>query len=562
MKYYYPTTTLNFDSMLSAQMISPPCMYKPDTLWWNRHEAIVGERSDALVFYNKCPVWTINDINRDNYPMVLELEKSFAKVEAVECVVDKALKLKATCVFESITFSMLEMLQGKVRFLFRNKTEMERMLTRAITSVGECKIATAARIDCPDVFDIIPTAKSKVFELESVLGVIANAFRNRPINEVVTFGVSEVRAERVRGAELGYRAGRNAKFLRTGCYLDGYREPISYEDWKKKVLPEPFSALIDKLCSRPLVAWDPNRLAIAQFCKECWFDCFNGKKVDGKVVAEGTRIHESLQSLARHWLSPEEEYRISAVQNPYMQAFAAFLECGNNAGKYPRFAKEMLLKQPEYLLTLYGALVGYTSFSRILLDNKVYLPSQPNIDERKDARQIPRRGGAPYVQQESGSVSSKFGVPKREGQNQAKELLIGIEKTATIASTSKNNSIIQPSLFDSSDHTLECNPPLLVCDAGLSAAIEGEFTDFGHERIIQLLHEVRRFSDEYTNGYYGRFPDRYVRANPEIINHMMNCFASPGIAHLEFKWRAGEYDRFVSFLENRYQCKRRVCGEV
>lgn len=393
MKYYFPTTTLNFDSILSSQMISPSGVYKPGTLWWNRHKAIIGERPDVIVLYSRCPVWDINDPDCDNYPMVVELNKSFAKADKIECGVNQT--IKATCLFESFTFSMLELMQGKVRFLFRDKSERDRMLVRAMTGVEECKIVNALKIDCPEAFDLMPTKRNRIFKLDEAQEAVAVALEKRPLQEKLEYGENLIRAERVRGARLGYQAGRNAKFLRNGFYMDAYRDPVSYDDWKKKVIPEPFSALIDKLSARPLVIWDPNRVAIAQFCKECWDDCFRGKKVTGKTVREGTKIHASLQNLARHWLSPAEPYRISAESNPYLQAFAAFLECGDNAGKYPRFAKEGLLKQPEYLLCLYGALVGYTSFSRILLENKMYLPAPLKPEDKTPSASAPAEDMAP-----------------------------------------------------------------------------------------------------------------------------------------------------------------------
>ena len=281
MKFYYPTTTLNFDSILSSQMISPACLYKPDTLWWNRHEPIAGERSDSLILYSKCPIWDIEDPDRDNYPMVIEIDRPFSK--ACKTISIDGKSLRAVCIFESITFSMIEMKQGRIRFLFRSRTELERMFNRVLTGVGECKIANSVRIDCPNIFDIVPSARSKTFKLESVLGTVEEALKDCSINELLKYSDSDIKIERERGAELGYQVGRNAKFVRSGLYLDGYREPISYDVWRKKILPEPFAALIDKLCARPLLQWDPNRIGIAQFCKECWFDCFNGKKIDGMV---------------------------------------------------------------------------------------------------------------------------------------------------------------------------------------------------------------------------------------------------------------------------------------
>lgn len=82
MKYYLPTTTLNFDGILSSQMIAPAGMYRPDTLWWNRFELATGQRRDALALYSKIPTWTIDDPDRDNYPLVIEFDKTVLKAKS------------------------------------------------------------------------------------------------------------------------------------------------------------------------------------------------------------------------------------------------------------------------------------------------------------------------------------------------------------------------------------------------------------------------------------------------------------------------------------------------
>lgn len=409
MKYYFPTTTLNFDSILSSQLISPAGMYRPDTLWWNRFESVVGQRKDSIVLYNKIPTWIINDPDRDNYPLVVEIDKSFSKGQKQEYVLEKT--IKAVVVTVPISFTALELEQGKVRFLFRNAEEMERMLIKVSTSVAECKVVNSIRFDFPNAFSVLP--KGKMISLETAADKLAKALAERPEVETLEYPGELVREERERGAELGYQVGRYAKSLRTGSFVDAFRVPLSYAEWKEKILPEPFAAILDYLCSRPIQPWDPNRVAIVAFCRERWGDCFKGKKVAGKEVLEGTSLHASLQAIARHWASPEEAYRISGEKDPYMQAFAAFLECGTQAGRYPRFARENLLKNPEFLLSLYGALVGYTSFSRVLLDNKMYLPPpQPKVVEPSGE----------YARQSDGGVnqSDHAEVRRKDGETQKK----------------------------------------------------------------------------------------------------------------------------------------------
>lgn len=562
MKYYFPTTTLNFDSILSSQMISPSGKYKPDTLWWNRNESVLGEREDALAFYSKCPIWEIDDPSRDNYPMVVEIDKVFAKQEKYECALGKSLKV--TFLLNSLTFSLAELMQGKIRFLFRTKEEMDRMLTRAIAGVAECKIGNVLRMECPTAFSLIPSAKSKIFKLDSVVEDVLKA----RLDEItgVEYTSAEIAAERIRGAELGYQVGRYVKSLRTGFYMDAFRDPLVFGEWKQKILPAPYAALLDKMCSRPLLLWDPNRAAIVQFCKECWFDCFKGKQVDGKEVLEDSDIHASLQALARHWASPEESYRISSEKDPFMQSFAAFLECGTQASKYPRFMKEPLLRLPEYLLSLYGALVGYTSFSRILLDNKVYLPSPEKRQETVGNQKVVRRDVPVSLVSRESSRTPKMEDAIKEPQSivdVVKERVVGAQTSKRKGKKKKKGaeSAGQMGLFD--EMAIPSNvadEKLLVYDAGLSGAIMKEFAYLGADDVRQLCLIVQKFAKGYgDDGFYGSHPDRYKKENPDLIDHLVKCFSAPRTPELNFIWPngGGDEERFVTFLEQRYGCRRK-----
>lgn len=566
MKYYFPTTTLNFDSILSSQLISPAGMYRPDTLWWNRFESVVGQRKDSIVLYNKIPTWTINDPDRDNYPLVVEIDKSFSKVQKQEYVLEKT--IKAVVVTVPISFTALELEQGKVRFLFRNAEEMERMLIKASTSVAECKVVNSIRFDFPNAFSILP--KGKMISLETAADKLAKALAETPEVETLEYPGELVREERERGAELGYQVGRYAKSLRAGSFVDAFRVPLSYAEWKEKILPEPFAAILDYLCARPIQPWDPNRVAIVAFCRERWGDCFKGKKVAGKEVLEGTSLHASLQAIARHWASPEEAYRISGEKDPYMQAFAAFLECGTQAGRYPRFARENLLKNPEFLLSLYGALVGYTSFSRVLLDNKMYLPLPPQPKVVEPSGEYARQSDGGVNQRDHAEVRRKD-CETQKVKSQAAEIpqsgsggLLGnmVEGIVNriLPKTKKTGG--QMTLFDYADNAptevLVKDKDLLVCDENLCADVAKEFAIMGGQRMQKLTCAIQDFCSAYTNGYYGQNPRKYRQTNPDLIEHLMRCFKSVKTPAVHFEWLNGdEENKFVMFLENRYECRRK-----
>lgn len=425
MKYYFPTTTLNFDSIVSSQLISPAGMYRSDTLWWNRFETVLGQRKDAIVLYNRIPTWRINDPDRDNYPLVVEMDK---KVFSKNCreEFDLGKSLKAVVVSKPITFSAWELEQGKVRFIFQNEDEKERMITKVSTGTAECKVVRAMQTDISTAFTVVPV-KTKTVPLEDASEKLACFLKVTSDTETLEYPTDLIETEREHGAELGYRIGRYANSLRSGAFTDAFRLHLTYEEWKEKVLPEPFAAILENLCRRPILAWNPNRRAIVDFCATIWKACFDGRKVSGKKILKGSPLHESLQKIARHWNNPEKVYQISSEQNPYLQTFAAFLECGDKADKYRQIIREEAgLQKIEYLLALYGALVGYTLFSRVLLDNKIYLPS-PEVatsvgkrDESEDkSTTYPKKGGEPHAL--SAAPSSTGMRPSAQNQRKAEK---------------------------------------------------------------------------------------------------------------------------------------------
>lgn len=530
MKYFFPTTTLNFDGILSSQLISPAGMYRADTLWWNRFETILGQRKDSIVLYNQLPLWEIDDSERDNYPLVVELDRAvLPKVGIREFVLEKT--LKAVLLTSSLEFSALDFERMSVRFLFRSKAEKDRMLIKVSTSVAECKVVNMMRIDLADVFVVMPK-KKKTVSLQNLTQKFTERLEGISDVDFLEYPKSLVEEERMHGAELGYRVGRYVKSLRSGTFVDTFRWPLSFIDWKNEVLPEPFAVFLNYLCLRALQPWDPNRSAMVAFCRDRWADCFKGKRDSGKIIVEGSDLHASLQNIARHWASPEVPYRISREENPYMQAFAAFLECGTQAGKYPRFVREPVFRSPEYLLALYGALVGYTSFSRILLDNKMYLSQQPKKITKETLESKGVRGKG---RQKGGIIASS--EPKREVDNQL-------------------------SLFNQSEcEHYDQGKGLLVYDKGLCAEIKKQFSDFDETRIQNLTKAVTTFCDKYTTpeGYYGKHPEKYKKENSDLIGHLLCCFGSERTPEIKFEWASEkEKARFVDFLGKRYGCKRQT----
>lgn len=547
MKYYFPTSTLNFDCILSSQKVFPPAMYKSGTLWWNQFERTIGDVGNAIVLYPRCPIWTIDDPERDNYPMVVEVDQVFKKSDFVDVGGMRVLLLH-----RPLEISQLDLAQGKVRFLFRNETERNRTINKAFIGVSECKVSVAMEVDHAAACDLIPTARAKTCDLVAVGTALHEKLAEFPGGgEVCDYTGDDYRGERERGAELGYQIGRFVKALRTGSFLDSFLIPMSFSDWRTRVLPKPFSLILEKFFLRGAEPWDPNRAALVDLCRDIWFDCFNGKKLDGREIKAGTSIHASLQLIAQHWASPEIGYRVGSEKNVYMQAFAAFLECGTTASKYYRYACDSNVKCPEYIFALYGAVVGYTFFSRALLDVRHY--SENRFSPCSQSLQLPVEIRSECVQKDVGCRETG-----REGCCicQDETTKSSRPKTTVGSAGSGRKSDFQPDLFDVANTNQKGMSRILVDDPSLMDAVRSEFSHMSSDRLDSLIRVLGLFSGKYSReGYYGMHPDGYPRSNPALIQHLLNCMDSvhANLRDLHFSWDTPEEKhRFEAFLGKRY----------
>ena len=358
----------------------------------------------------------------------------------------------------------------------------------------------------------------------------------------------------MRGAELGYQVGRFVKALRFGCLMDTFRIPLSFDEWRTRILPEPFSLILDKFCSRGELTWDPNRAAMVALCKDVWYECFNGKRIDGDVIKSGTPIHASLQQLAQHWATPEVTYKIGTEKNIYMQSYAAFLECGTSASKYHRLANDPTLKCPEFLFALYGAVVGYTFFSRSLLDIRAYseFRSTPFVREVQPATGV--------------HSSTAFGDAEnriRTNLNRGSSPFDGDANANQQKQLSQQRSVVhvgnvQMDLFEPTNVNplVMADKLVLVDDLMLADAVRIEFSYMTSERLEALIRVIKGFAKKYSVGeYYGNRPEKYRRTNPDLIQHLLSCMSSQNemVRDLNFAWESpDEKLRFELFLKTRY----------
>ena len=527
MKYYFPTSTLNFSSIISSQRILPARYYAEGALWWNRYEKTAAEKDAVIILYNRFPEWEINDPDRDNYPLVIAFEGCpVAKKSRVDLTCDAGGK-KLTAIFtsEPVSVSEKDILAGKVEFIFRTEEEKHRILVKAESGVDECKVLTQWMVMRPDAFSIASKIKNRIcLPVDAALDPrfdesVAKALERKIVVDNL------IRDERLKGAELGYELGGYVRSLRSDGFRCASRERIRLEDWRKEVLPTCFNSILENFIDRSAIAWDPNRSAVLNLVEDVIDDFAKDKSCDQQVKKD-------LLILRNHWGSAEQRFKISEIENAYLQAFAAFLECGVVPGKYPRYLKSERLRSPEYMLALYGAIVGYTSFSRTLLTNESYLP-QPHALENRTVSVSPvvgtsdsmlrgdKMAGAVF-RRNDGDSTSDVSVGKRSKATTKEKQGESFAEVSTISDLPLWNQTVPEMVAD-------CQHRLLIKDSELLEILLPFFDNAETGSSSEWLREeVAKFQQEYADGWYAQNPERYPCDNLSTARHFVNLLAMNG----------------------------------
>jgi len=127
-KLYIPTTTLNFNNILSTESISPKSFYENRNFGYKRFEIVEPSRLEhSLIAYTKVPYFEINDDELDNYPLIIEIPKDMIKD------LNLINKINGIEVFQISQTIYLH--PNKVKFLFLNEEHKKTTLIKAEPSI-------------------------------------------------------------------------------------------------------------------------------------------------------------------------------------------------------------------------------------------------------------------------------------------------------------------------------------------------------------------------------------------------------------------------------------------
>ena len=124
-KLYIPTSTLNFNNIMSSESISPVAFYTNRRFGYKRFEKVEPNRLDnLLLLYDKYPIFEINDKELENYPLVIEIDTRFISEECVQENKD---------VF--FTTKTIYLNPFSTRIIFRTEAERTASLSKAEPSI-------------------------------------------------------------------------------------------------------------------------------------------------------------------------------------------------------------------------------------------------------------------------------------------------------------------------------------------------------------------------------------------------------------------------------------------
>lgn len=124
-KLYLPTSTLNFNSIMSSESISPASFYSKRGFGYKRFEKVNPNNLDnRIILYPKYPAFDIDDKELENYPMVIEVETKTLKGDIIK-EIDGLFYTNETIYLNPFS----------TKIIFRNNSEKATTISKADPSI-------------------------------------------------------------------------------------------------------------------------------------------------------------------------------------------------------------------------------------------------------------------------------------------------------------------------------------------------------------------------------------------------------------------------------------------
>lgn len=124
-KLYIPTSTLNFNNIMSSESISPASFYELRGFGYSRFKKVDPNPLDnRIILYEEFPSFEIDDKVLENYPLVVEIDTKFIQEDVIK---------KYNEIYYSEETIYLNPFTTK--FIFRNNQERLSTISKAEPSI-------------------------------------------------------------------------------------------------------------------------------------------------------------------------------------------------------------------------------------------------------------------------------------------------------------------------------------------------------------------------------------------------------------------------------------------
>ncbi len=125
-KLYIPTTTLNFNSIMSSESISPAKFYSERKFGYSRFYKVAPNNFDySITLYEKCPQFDITDKELENYPIVIQIDTKSIRDGLITKIAENTFISNQTIYINPISS----------RVIFRKQQELITTLAKAEPSI-------------------------------------------------------------------------------------------------------------------------------------------------------------------------------------------------------------------------------------------------------------------------------------------------------------------------------------------------------------------------------------------------------------------------------------------
>jgi hypothetical protein len=121
-----PTSTLNFNNIMSSESISPAQFYQDRGFGYKRFTKVEPNNLDYLILlYDKYPIFDIDDKKLDNFPMIIEIDKKLVNEDVIQKCLDGVYFSEETIYLNPFI----------TKIIFRNEQEKRSTLSKAEPSI-------------------------------------------------------------------------------------------------------------------------------------------------------------------------------------------------------------------------------------------------------------------------------------------------------------------------------------------------------------------------------------------------------------------------------------------